>query len=63
MSQANPPPPKRRSDVFRSKIDLRVVPKEPYSRTVRDSFTQLFCHKRIVVKPLTFLPHIGIQDL
>ena len=22
----NPPPPKRRSDVFRSKIDLRVAP-------------------------------------
>ena len=42
MSQANPPPPKRRSDVFRSKIDLRVVPKnriqERYVIALRSCF-------------------------
>ena len=41
-----PPPPKRRSDVFRSKIDLRVAPY--YMENFCDPFYH--CRKRIVTE-------------
>ena len=40
-----PPPPKRRSDVFRSKIDLRLAPNEFINTYLRPYLINLTCSK------------------